>query len=111
MFPLRERSSVNPGAPALDDASIEEFRSRPEPREKLRLSLVRMLRFYGFGIQHGPFGIANAPKLQRTIYELAVAPESQPSANHPDSEMPGLARPLEPETPAPFERLAFIYRL
>lgn len=48
MFPLRERSGVNPSAPTLDDATIKEFRSRPELREQLRVSFRRMLRFYGF---------------------------------------------------------------
>ena len=47
MFPLTERSGVNPGAPVLDDNAIREFRSRPELRDRLRVSFLRMLRFYG----------------------------------------------------------------
>jgi hypothetical protein len=48
LFPLRERSSANPDAPRLDEATIEAFRARPELRAALRRSFDRMLAFYGF---------------------------------------------------------------
>lgn len=54
MFPLRERSGVNPSAPILDDATIQEFRARPELQNNLRRSFLRMLRFYGFQLQNDP---------------------------------------------------------
>ena len=54
MFPLREPSGVNPGAPTLDDATIAEFRARPELQANLRVSFVRMLRFYGFELKNDP---------------------------------------------------------
>ena len=57
MFPLREPSGVNPGAPTLNDSSIEEFRSRPELKQNLRLSFVRMLRFYGFELTSEPLQV------------------------------------------------------
>ncbi len=58
LFPLRERSAFNPQAPVLDDAAIAEFRARPELRQNLRTSFLRILRFYGFeekreGIEQG----------------------------------------------------------
>jgi hypothetical protein len=110
MFPLRERSSVNPGAPTLDDATIEEFRSRPELRERLGLSFVRMMRFYGFGIQHGPFGITNARNFkERSMNWLSPG-------NHNHLRITRILKclrllGLEPEARAFFKQLAFIYRL
>jgi len=54
MFPLRERSGVNPTAPLVDDSIVQEFRSRPELRKNLQASLLRMIRFYGLEMQHEP---------------------------------------------------------
>src|SRR5947208_7865434 len=51
MFPLRERSGANPGAPTLDQKTIDEFRARPELQDNLRASFCRMLRFYGLGLE------------------------------------------------------------
>ncbi|KAI4168372.1 MAG: hypothetical protein LQ343_006457 [Gyalolechia ehrenbergii] len=48
LFPLPERSPINPSAPIINETTFTTFRSRPELREQLRLSLVRILRFYGF---------------------------------------------------------------
>jgi Opioid growth factor receptor (OGFr) conserved region len=64
MFPLRERSGVNSGAPTLDDATINEFRSRPELQKRLRSSFIRMLSFYGFEIQSAPLRVTRAPDFQ-----------------------------------------------
>src|SRR5438045_7738196 len=50
MFPLRERSGVNYTAPVLDEATIREFKSRPELQDKLRSSFLRMVKFYGMEI-------------------------------------------------------------
>lgn len=51
LFPLTERSGVNPHAPILNAETIRAFRSRPELRKNLRTSFVRMLVFYGFTLQ------------------------------------------------------------
>jgi Opioid growth factor receptor (OGFr) conserved region len=50
LFPLRERSSVEPGTPTLDDAAIDEFRSTAM-RERLVRSAEVMAAFYGFLIE------------------------------------------------------------
>jgi hypothetical protein len=50
LFPLPERSGFNVTAPILTAESIEEFRTRPELLENLRVSFVRMLNFYGFEV-------------------------------------------------------------
>jgi hypothetical protein len=47
LFPLAEPSPVNPRAPVLDRETIEAFNARPDLRQNLRASFVRMLRFYG----------------------------------------------------------------
>ncbi|MBN9658959.1 MAG: hypothetical protein J0H49_12320 [Acidobacteria bacterium] len=47
MFPLRERSQFNYGAPVLDEAAIAVFRDDAALRAELFESLKRMLLFYG----------------------------------------------------------------
>jgi hypothetical protein len=66
MFPLREPSGVNPGAPTLNDAVIAEFRSRPELMANLRRSFVRMLRFYGFELHEEPLRVALGPDFEES---------------------------------------------
>jgi hypothetical protein len=48
LFPLPEPSPVNPYSPLLTAETIDAFRESPELRERMRMSLDRMLRFYGF---------------------------------------------------------------
>ena len=50
LFPLTERSAFNSQAPTVDAETIQEFRARPELRENLRASFVRMLAFFGFSL-------------------------------------------------------------
>jgi len=53
LFPLAEASPVNPLAPVLDQETIEAFAARPELRQTLRLSFLRMLDFYGLAMESG----------------------------------------------------------
>ncbi len=46
LFPLEERSPVNPGAPVLDAVTIAEIRGKPELQASVRRSYERMRRFY-----------------------------------------------------------------
>ncbi|KAL8725657.1 MAG: hypothetical protein Q9166_007234 [cf. Caloplaca sp. 2 TL-2023] len=48
LFPLPERSPINPSAPVIDEKTFTTFRSSQELQEQLRMSLKRMLKFYGF---------------------------------------------------------------
>ncbi|KAL8851925.1 MAG: hypothetical protein Q9221_003136 [Calogaya cf. arnoldii] len=48
LFPLPERSPINPAAPIIDEQTFKTFRSSPELQNQLRKSFKRMLRFYGF---------------------------------------------------------------
>ena len=50
LFPLPERSGFNVAAPVLTAESIQEFRTRPELRENLRRSFLRMMSFYGLEV-------------------------------------------------------------
>jgi hypothetical protein len=50
LFPLPEGSPYNYSAPIIDRAVMEAFRARPELRNRLRQSLVRVLDFYGFEV-------------------------------------------------------------
>jgi hypothetical protein len=50
LFPLPERSPVNPEAPTLTQADIDAFRSDPALRARLRRALDRMLSFYGLAM-------------------------------------------------------------
>jgi hypothetical protein len=47
LFPLPEPSGFNFAAPILTRESVQEFRTRPELQQTLRLSFLRMLTFYG----------------------------------------------------------------
>src|SRR5579872_7345983 len=54
MFPLREYSNFNRDAPVLDDDAISQFQVSSELRSRLRLSFIRMLKFYGFEMLVAP---------------------------------------------------------
>jgi len=47
LFPLPEPSGFNAAAPILTRESIQEFRTWPELQQKLRVSFLRMMNFYG----------------------------------------------------------------
>ena len=69
LFPLRERSSVEPLTPTLDDAAIAAFQTA-EMQERLVRSAETMAAFYGFQIQRAGPGwrlhlAANAAERQR----------------------------------------------
>ncbi|KAI4243989.1 MAG: hypothetical protein L6R40_003200 [Gallowayella cf. fulva] len=48
LFPLPERSPINPSAPIIDEQTFTLFRTSPDLQSQLRKSLKRMLQFYGF---------------------------------------------------------------
>ncbi|KAI9696052.1 MAG: hypothetical protein M1836_005883 [Candelina mexicana] len=48
LFPLPEDSPFNPEAPVIDRRTFDAFHTRPELRDRLHDSLIRMLEFYGF---------------------------------------------------------------
>ncbi len=60
LFPLPERSPINPSAPIIDEQTFTTFRSSPELQNQLRSSLRRMLQFYGFELTCNPRGTNTA---------------------------------------------------
>jgi hypothetical protein len=56
LFPLRERSSVQPHVPVLDEATIRAF-ELPELRDRLLKSARIMARFYGLEIVENDGGV------------------------------------------------------
>jgi Opioid growth factor receptor (OGFr) conserved region len=50
MFPIRQPSAYNPGAPTLTDEDVAAFRARPELRANLHRSFVVFLRFLGLAL-------------------------------------------------------------
>lgn len=78
LFPLRERSGANPGAPRLDDATVAAFRSRTELRAALRRSYDRMLAFYKADLGWLTLGNHNHLRLTRMMLSLrALGLESE----------------------------------
>jgi len=61
MFPLPEGSAFAWSVPIIDRATFDAFRTRPELRDRLRDSFIRMLAFYGFELQQTNDG----PKVSR----------------------------------------------
>src|ERR1700730_2574442 len=53
LFPLPERSGFNVAAPLLISESIQEFRTRHDLQDRLRVSFLRMVNFYGFETRFG----------------------------------------------------------
>jgi hypothetical protein len=62
LFPLPERSGFNVAAPVLSRAMIEEFRTRPELQQNLRVSFLRMMDLYGLEVQISePITVTRSP--------------------------------------------------
>lgn len=62
LFPLPEPSGFNISAPILTCDCAQEFRTRPELQQKLRLSFLRLMNFYGFEVRAGKqITVARAP--------------------------------------------------
>lgn len=106
LFPLPEPSPVNPAAPLLNAATIREFHARPELRERLRASFLRMLRFYGLELREG------------LVTRAANFAERSPNwlwpGNHNHLRITRILRclhlaGLEPESTAFFDSLRSIY--
>ncbi len=111
LFPLAERSSVNPDAPILDDAVISAFRARAELRERLRAAFLRMLAFYGFRLDNS----SGTPAVVRAINFAERSRSWLTPANHNHLRITRILKSLrllglEPEAAAFFRALAEIYR-
>lgn len=61
MFPLRQASAYNSGAPVLTDDDARAFHERPELRENLRGSFIAFLGFLGLIFDAEACVVAEAP--------------------------------------------------
>ena len=77
LFPLPERSGFNIAAPVLTAESIQEFQTRPELRENLRLSFLRMMSFYGLEV-----GLAEPITVTRPVSFASKAAGWPSPGNH-----------------------------
>ena len=53
LFPLPEPSGFNVAAPVLNRKSIQDFRKRPDLQNKLRVSFLRLMNFFGLEARSG----------------------------------------------------------
>jgi hypothetical protein len=53
LFPLPEPSGFNLAAPLLNRESIQEFQTRPDLKDRLRVSFLRLMKFYGLNVRSG----------------------------------------------------------
>jgi hypothetical protein len=53
LFPLPEPSGFNVAAPVLNRESIQDFRKRPDLQDKLRVSFLRLMNFFGLEARSG----------------------------------------------------------
>jgi Opioid growth factor receptor (OGFr) conserved region len=68
MFPLRDRSAYNPGAPVLTDADVAAFHARPELRAALARSFEVFLRFLGLEYAGGAVVDAEGLASRRQVF-------------------------------------------
>lgn len=109
LFPLPEPSGFNPTAPILTRESVRDFRTRPELQQKLRISFLRMLKFYGLEIHS-----SERPNVTRSSAFAARATVWLSAGNHNHLRITRILKSvrllgLELEAKAFFECLAEIY--
>ncbi len=109
LFPLPEPSGFNAAAPILNRESMQEFRKRSELHQNLRVSFLRMMKFYGLEVD-----FAEQIKVTRTRYFAAKATIWLSPGNHNHLRITRILRclsflGLEAEARAFFECLSEIY--
>lgn len=70
LFPLRQPSAYNPGAPLLTEADIAAFRTRPELRENLGRSFLAFLAFLGLEYREGDVREAEGRTERRKLFTI-----------------------------------------
>jgi len=109
LFPLPEPSGFNAAAPILNRESMQEFRNRPELQQNLRVSFLRMMKFYGLEVD-----FAGEIKVTRSRHFAAKATVWLSPGNHNHLRITRILRclsllGLEAEARAFFECLSEIY--
>jgi hypothetical protein len=70
MFPLRQPSQYNPGAPVLADDDVRAFHDRPELRANIRRSFDAFLRFLGLEYAAGSVREAGDRAVRPKVFEI-----------------------------------------
>ena len=110
LFPLPEPSGFNAAAPVLTRKLIEDFRTRPELQQSLRVSFLRVAEFYGLEVHLAqPVTVTRRPD-----FAVKAAGWLSPG-NHNHLRITRILRclnvlGLEAESRAFFECLSEIYR-
>lgn len=109
LFPLPEPSGFNVAAPVLDHETMKEFRTRPELRQNLRVSFLRMAEFYGLEVR-----LAEPIQVTRKRDFAIRAPLWLSPCNHNHLRITRILKclsilGLKAEAEAFFERLSAIY--
>jgi hypothetical protein len=68
LFPLRQPSGYNPGAPTLTDDDVRAFHDRPELRENLRQSFAAFLAF--LGLEYADGSVRPAGPVRPRVFEI-----------------------------------------
>lgn len=110
LFPLPEPSPVNPAAPTLDRATIEEFQRRPDLQASLLASFKTMLAFYGFELAS-----ETPPEIRRARNFAARSSNWLSPNNHNHLRITRILRSLrllglEPQAQAFFKVLDAVYK-
>jgi hypothetical protein len=88
VFPLPEPSGFNLAAPVLNRESIQEFRTRLDLQEKLRVSFLRLMNFYGLEARSDKqVTVTRPPNFGAKATGLAFSGKSQSSADHENTEV------------------------
>lgn len=109
LFPLPEPSAFNTNAPVLSGEVIQEFRASTDLQANLRVSFLRMMRFYGLEVHLG-----ERITVVRSINLAVTAAGWLSPGNHNHLRITRILRcltvlGLEPEAKAFLECLAEIY--
>ncbi len=109
LFPLPEPSTFNLAAPVLNLESIQEFRTRSDLQEKLRVSFLRLMSFYGLEANKG-----EQIRVNRALNFAAKATAWLSPGNHNHLRITRIVRclsvlGLEAEAKAFFDCLSEIY--
>ena len=88
LFPLPESSGFNVAAPVLNRESIQDFRNRPDVQDKLRVSFLRLMNFFGLEARSGErdYGHSRSEFCGQGD-TLAFSRKSQSSADHENPEV------------------------
>jgi hypothetical protein len=101
IFPLPEGSLFTDDCPLVGRKELEAFRNRPDLQNRLRLSFIRMLGFYGFRIKvsDDPSPAPNPPNIRISEPESRNEGEQAAPATRLNLVLPDPDEPPSPSLP------------